>query len=348
MQKYAPYSLVMALSIGAVGSILALIINMPLAFLLGPLFACMVAGLCGIPVNIKERVRGPVMVILGTFLASRFTPDILVNLNSWPLSIIALVPFIGVSTISAGWYLRRFAKLDPATATFSAVPGGLAMMIAMGHEAGGNQTQIALVHSLRIVFSVFLIAFGLTGVLDTDRNQMDMIFANLSPNIIELGIVLCIGAGSAWLGHKLSLPAAYLFAPMLVVGPLYAFGFVSVAIPGPILAAALWVMGSSVGSRFYGYSFRSVLHLSGHSFVSVVLLLLLTGGSALVIHTFLDIPFWAAVLAFAPGGLTEMSLIALAMDLDPAYVALHHLMRVAICIAALPWLRHLSAPSELE
>ena len=38
-------------------------------------------------------------------------------------------------------------------------------------------------------------------------------------------------------------------------------------------------------------------------------------------------------LAYAPGGLSEMSLVALSMNADAAYVATHHLIRIVILLA---------------
>ena len=49
------------------------------------------------------------------------------------------------------------------------------------------------------------------------------------------------------------------------------------------------------------------------------------------------------VLAFIPGGFTEMSLIALAMGVDPAFVVTHHSLRVflvvLIALPAFTWLK---------
>ena len=49
------------------------------------------------------------------------------------------------------------------------------------------------------------------------------------------------------------------------------------------------------------------------------------------------------LLAFIPGGFTEMSLIALAMGLDPAFVVTHHSLRVflvvLIALPAFTWLK---------
>ena len=42
------------------------------------------------------------------------------------------------------------------------------------------------------------------------------------------------------------------------------------------------------------------------------------------------------LLAFAPGGLAEMSLIALALGIDAAYVSSHHVVRIFMIIVAAP------------
>ena len=65
---------------------------------------------------------------------------------------------------------------------------------------------------------------------------------------------------------------------------------------------------------------------------------------AIGFERFLDIPFAVGLLALVPGGLPEMSLIAISLDADPAFVSLHHLSRVVIIVLAAPlilpaWLR---------
>ena len=44
------------------------------------------------------------------------------------------------------------------------------------------------------------------------------------------------------------------------------------------------------------------------------------------------------VLAYSPGGLAEMSLVALAMNADITYVASHHLMRIVVIMMLAPWI----------
>ena len=49
-------------------------------------------------------------------------------------------------------------------------------------------------------------------------------------------------------------------------------------------------------------------------------------------------------MALAPGGIGEMAIVAVALDIDPVFVAFHHLLRmVALMILAPFWGRWLMA-----
>jgi uncharacterized membrane protein AbrB (regulator of aidB expression) len=64
----------------------------------------------------------------------------------------------------------------------------------------------------------------------------------------------------------------------------------------------------------------------------VVVTLLLAG----VLHAVTGLPTDALVLAYAPGGLAEMSLIALALSMDAAFVATHHIVRIFLIVVLAP------------
>jgi uncharacterized membrane protein AbrB (regulator of aidB expression) len=72
-----------------------------------------------------------------------------------------------------------------------------------------------------------------------------------------------------------------------------------------------------------------------------MLLITLAFGAAL--HPLTGSSLTLLLLAFIPGGLTEMSLIALAMGVDPAFVVTHHSVRVflvvLIALPAFAWLQ---------
>ena len=82
-----PRAVITALGVGFLGAVIAVALNVPLGLLLGPGIACLVAGVSRIPVDVPERVRKPVLIILGAFLAGKFTPDVANHMLEWPMSI---------------------------------------------------------------------------------------------------------------------------------------------------------------------------------------------------------------------------------------------------------------------
>ena len=54
--------------------------------------------------------------------------------------------------------------------------------------------------------------------------------------------------------------------------------------------------------------------------------------AALVLHQIVGERVEAVILAFAPGGLAEMSLVALSMHISALYVSTHHVARIVLAI----------------
>jgi uncharacterized membrane protein AbrB (regulator of aidB expression) len=65
-------------------------------------------------------------------------------------------------------------------------------------------------------------------------------------------------------------------------------------------------------------------------------MLVFTFLAALVLAPLTGIPKAPIVLAFAPGGLAEMSVIALSLGIETAFVATHHVARIAMIVIGAP------------
>jgi len=59
--------------------------------------------------------------------------------------------------------------------------------------------------------------------------------------------------------------------------------------------------------------------------------------AAYVVANWIDLPFGQLLLAYAPGGLEAMIMMAFILDLDPAFVAAHQLVRYIGMILILPF-----------
>jgi hypothetical protein len=59
---------------------------------------------------------------------------------------------------------------------------------------------------------------------------------------------------------------------------------------------------------------------------------------AYVFNAWTHIGFAALLLAFVPGGLAEIGMLALILNIDPVFVASHHAVRVLLITVTVPLL----------
>ena len=67
--------------------------------------------------------------------------------------------------------------------------------------------------------------------------------------------------------------------------------------------------------------------------VNAVVALAIAYAFALILHALVGEPVVAVFLAFAPGGLAEMSLIALSLNMSVIYVTAHHVVRIVLAVS---------------
>lgn len=323
-----------AVAIGALGGGLALLAGLPLAWMLGPMLATMLASVAGLPLAVPASLRAPTIAVLGVLLGSGFDAQVLGRLLRWLPILVGLPLYVAAVAAAAFLYLRHIGRLDPRTAWFSATPGGLGEMVVLGDRAGGDLRTIALVHSTRILLVVLTIplAIRLLGYeIGTAPGT-----ARAASGPFDLVVLLGCGVAGLLLGPLLRLPAPGLLGPMILSAAAHLLGLVQGAPPLLVVAMAQLVIGAQVGARFSGYPPVRIAQAvaTGVGLTAVMLALALAAGWLLACWT--GFPLLLLVLALAPGGLAEMSLVALALTDDPALVAAVHIVRIAIVVIATP------------
>lgn len=326
----------LALLLGLGGGALFHALNLPLPWMLGALFATLCAAVMGLPIRTPDALRPPVIAVIGVLLGSGFTPQLLGQVPGWLPSLAMLALYVALSAAVVVPFYRRVGGFDPVTAYFAGMPGGLAEMMMMGRERGGDDRKIVLAHAARIVVSVAAIAFWFRLVLgyQVSGNPGGPPLAAMAWQ--DVGILVMCGVAGSLAGVHLRLPAPTLLGPMILSGIVHATGLTASAPPPGLVIAAQVALGTVMGCRFVGVAARDVGRALVLSVGATAVMLVLALGFAVVVHAMLGIDRSLVLLAFAPGGLSEMSLVALAMQAEVAFVALHHVVRIVLVIALAP------------
>jgi membrane AbrB-like protein len=324
-----------ALAFGTVGGWIFAQFGVPLAWMLGSMVACTIAVMAGAPVATPKAVRPPVVALIGAALGTAFTGDVLSNLLAWTIPLAGLVVYLIVVGLGSYAYYRLVVRLDRPTAFFAGMPGGIVEMSMLGGERGGSESMIALAHSARIFLVVALVPFGvelLSGTVIPPGVAGRTPFGDVGR--ADVAWFLLATVGGVVFARLLRLPAPYLLGPMLASAGLHVTGVTDFEIPTLAVNAAQVAMGATIGCRFRGTSLRRLATVMGHSAVVIVGAIAVTMLFALALAPLAGVRPEALVLAYAPAGLAEMSLAALALGIEVPLVVAHHVIRLALVVAA--------------
>jgi len=326
------------IAIGFVGGGLAHVAGVPMPFLTGSLAA--VAGFViwadlrsGRSYSFPQPLRRVCVGVIGALIGATFERSLLAGVQDLWISLLAMVPFVVLVHQAVFRFYFHVGKFDRATATFAAMPGGLIEAVAIGEQAGSDVRSLPLQHFARIVLVVvivpllFLMWSG-EQVGSASGEQMEA----RATGPVDIAIILAIAAVGVWVGPKLRLPAAHLTAPLILSAVAHASGATDATGPPWLLYLAQVVVGGGLGAMFAGTRVSHLVRAFSLAAVAVALVLAIGMVFALVLNRLSGLPVDALFISFAPGGVTEMGLIALSLGISPVFVAIHHLVRILLTV----------------
>lgn len=329
-----------ALAIGAAGGAAFLYMRMPLAWMLGSMFLVAVCVLCGLDrkvrLTVNPRLRAIMITVIGVMLGSAFKPEMIERAREWLGLIALMLVYVPITTALCYFVFRKLAKLDPVTSYFSAAPGGLQEMTLVGEHYGGDGRSIIITHALRIFIVVMTVPvyFRFVEKLDVPPMAVGRHMWELLP--LEAVLLLMCGI-VGWFGARaFRIPAAQLVGPMVVSAAVHLLGWSAASPPPELVATAQVVMGAALGCRFVGTPLKEVGRIAAYAVVATGLMLAVSLGFTFGFAGMLGINSAALMLVLSPGGMAEMSLVALGLGVEVAIVASMHVFRIALVVIAVP------------
>jgi hypothetical protein len=306
----------------------AYLMHIPLPWMLGSMFGVACITLAGQVYPQPKWARRSAQVFIGSALGLFFTPLIFQQL--W-----GLLPWITLGAASVilmsllvAPLLQKMAGLDGATTLYAIALGGASEMSAQAQEVGADAPMVALSHTVRVVLVMLttsLIAAASGGAMPMpDPTAQHLTLTNAA--------ILLIGAYLVgMLFVRLRVSSAWKLGALLV-GALFALAGLQGRWPqeGIVVAQIIigWGLGQNMTRSFFTRAPKAMLAMAGCS------LLLMSGcmGLAWLLSQQLNIPLITAFLAMAPGGMTEMGLIAKLFGLAVPTVITFHLMRMVFAL----------------
>lgn len=329
----------LTLGLGLAGGALFASLQLPLPWLLGALVFNLIGSFAGLKLGLHTGVRNPALTVLGVTIGSTLTPDLVGRAQDWWLTLAAMALFVATASPLAILYCRKVMGFDVVSATYAGIPGGLTEMIVTGSASGGDPRRIALAHASRLAVILLVLPSAMTivaGVGITGARPGISPWTTMPP--LDAILLLGCAALGALAARLVRLPNPFLLGPLVLSVAAHLFALTTAKPPNWLLDIVQLVVGAYVGAQFANTRAADLARILGLSSILTVLLL---GWAALFAWTssrLMGFEFAAVLLAFIPGGIAEMSLIAVLLHIDPIFVAAHHIFRVLLILSSSPLL----------
>jgi len=318
------------------GALLAIWLNMPLPWLLGPMLMVAALRLSNAPVSAYKPLRTLGHWAIGTSLGLYFSKDI-INLFvvHWIPILIGTVAPLLIST-SGTLILRYVGKADWKTAWFASAIGGASEMSTLAERYNARVDLVASAHCLRILAVVIVIPFGFRALVAAFPETVQ-----LSQRVVEwnqMPLLMTLTLLSGFVFFKLKLPIPWVLGAMAMAATLSISGVVHTSLPMPLVNLGQLMIGWSLGDNYRPAFFKAAPRFLLGVAVFTVAALLIAAGVGYLIAYIADFPLYTVWLGLSPGGLAEMALTAKALGLDVPVVTAFQVSRLVFVVLVTGWL----------
>lgn len=284
--------------------------------------------------------------ILGIELGQKMNGTVVHTFHeNWLTIIVTLLLSILFSLLS-GLFLWRFSKLDMLTSFFATTPGGMSVIPSIAEEVGANTGIVSIIQAIRVFLVIIIIPVVISFFYGHDEHVSNNLVPREVGFEVDQLVMSLFFLLIAWIGYYvgkfLKFPAPWLLGSMMSIAFVK---LLSVTLIGTELVA-WWphsfiiisqiLIGTSIGSRFNKKMFTGLNKILLISSISTIGLILFVFVSTYFVSIFTDITFLTASLAFAPGGIAEMTTTALVLNGDATFVVAVQVLRIITVCVSLP------------
>lgn len=326
-------TLILAL-VATISAFLAYKINLPLPFFLGPVFGVMILAFNGFEFKFPSYFWDLTRIVVGTYLGTKLNDQILSNLITWSGSFVLQIILIILSIIVLSSYFKKFCDYDLPTSVSSSTPGGATTVFLISQDMGDIDVRKHFItHLTRIFFVLTVLPFVVRYFIDYEPN---INFEIKNFDFFQIIKIFFFSIIVAYAAKILKIPAPFFLGPLLSTGFIYASGLSTYQFPDLGLNVCLIIIGAYIGLRFQNYKIGDFVKNLKYTLFSVFILFFITILFCYFSHLLFGHDFIALFLSYTPGGIYEMTGIAIAFDYKVDFVVTHHIVRLFTIILLTP------------
>ncbi|MDP2572074.1 AbrB family transcriptional regulator [Vibrio penaeicida] len=225
------------------------------------------------------------------------------------------------------WWLRKREKWSKLDSILAAYPGAMAAVLDV-IDKNNASASVIFVHLFRLVLLTVFASFFIPDGYDS-LEEVPLLYSFESISTFVLLAVISMISGR-WL-EKWNVPAPYLLTTMfscLIFSPVLPIE--NLLVPSWLMDAAIVVLGLLIGSRFGGITGSDALKYTRAGSICFVLVLAITALFTVLSVSIFDVSLTSVALAYAPGALESVVVVALANGFDVMFIILHHVIRLSV------------------
>ncbi|WP_249869160.1 AbrB family transcriptional regulator [Oceanobacillus saliphilus] len=314
-------------------------LNIPAGWLLGALTTGMI---CGIFINrftFKRISFKFALAFVGANISLLLTLSTLKMIHHFLLPLFLTI----IITITAGFLFgiflfKRSKGVDKITAFFCCIPGGASEIIGISGQYGADDRLVAAFHTVRMTFFTLSIPLIVASISPAVQNTVfvEQAVASISwKTVLFFALVMAV---TLVLDHLFKIPGGTLVFSILIGFLLTQFVFGVEQVPRFVAGIGQALIGAFVGIRFDKYVLYQILKIGPATLTIVGMFFVLTLGNAYIFKWLTEVPFATSLISTVPAGAAEMSVVAIALNVDPTIVTSLHIIRVISLFLTLPFL----------
>ncbi len=346
------------LTIALIGGLIGKKLHFPAPFLLGSLAAVALYNCITSDATLPSYSKTITQLLAGIFVGTRITRQDLILLRQTIkpalLNVLTLICF----SLFLAFILTITSDIDFPTAAFSTAPGGMANMSLIAMDLNADTSTVSMLQLVRLLSVLGIFPFVIQSVLrhkvvtpsslnieplSQDANASIPTKKPTQQRLRDLLLTLFIGSFCGIIGFYLKLPAGTMMFSLL--GTLL-FQLITERgyLPNPIKYMTQLLTGCLIGSTI---TITALIGLK-HAIIPALIIVLGFIGVTLILGFILsrttDLDLATALFACAPGGATDLALIAEDFGAHPATVSIIQLPRLISVIFLYPIVVQLLLP----